>query len=206
MSISILIATIGKTTLKAMLESLKNQLKKEDNLYVVVDGKEYFDDFNCVISSFKNYDFNLKIIYEKKNLGYWGHGIRNKYQKKLKGDYIMHADDDDIYVDGAIDLIKNYIEKNDYETMMLFKFFLTNKNDTYWKDPELRFSNIGTPCGVIPNIPEKMGKWGKRRGGDFDFYNSCKFNYKFIDELIYCAKPMVSKPPMVSAKPIIYFL
>ena len=36
----------------------------------------------------------MSFTYEKEKQGYWGHGIRNKYQD-LKGDFIHHSDDDD---------------------------------------------------------------------------------------------------------------
>ena len=56
--------------------------------------------FNNNLEKVKKYcDENIRgqisIIYEDKNLGFWGHGIRNKHNK-LKGDFIFHIDDDEI--------------------------------------------------------------------------------------------------------------
>lgn len=189
MSIGVLISTIGKDSLIDMLNSLKNQLSKNDYLYVIVDGLEFHDKVKEILSRFKGYLFNLNVVYENNNQGYWGHGIRNKYQNFLKGDYILHADDDDIYIDGAIDIIKKSISEN-FGKMLFFKFYHNYKKNEYvWRVPVLMLNNIGTPCGAIPNIPEKMGTWGYRYGGDFDFYNTCKFEVVFIDKYIYVVKP-----------------
>jgi len=192
MSISILISTIGNDSLIDMLNSLKYQLSECDYLYIIVDGFDHHNKVKQIISNFNDYVYNLEIIYENDNLGYWGHGVRNKYQKELKGDYILHADDDDIYIDGAISKIKESISEHNGK-MLLFKFYHNfNKNQYIWKTPVLMLNNIGTPCGAIPNIPERMGTWGYKYGGDFDFYNSCEFETVFIDEYIYVVKPKIN--------------
>ena len=192
MSISVLISTIGNDSLIDMLNSLKHQLSENDYLYVISDGFDYHEEVKNIISNFNGYVCNLKVIYENENLGYWGHGVRNKYQKQLKGDYILHADDDDIYINGSIDRIKESISENNGK-MLLFKFYHNySKNEYFWRVPVLMLNNIGTPCGAIPNIPEKMGTWGYRYGGDFDFYNSCKFEERFINEYIYVVKPKIN--------------
>jgi hypothetical protein len=189
MSISILISTIGKDSLINMLNSLKYQLSENDYLYVVADGFDYHEKVREIISNFNGYVCNLEVIYEIDNQGYWGHGVRNKYQKILKGDYILHADDDDIYIDGSIDKVRRSIFENSGK-MLLFKFYHNySKNKYFWRVPVLMLNNIGTPCGAIPNIPEKMGTWSYKYGGDFDFYKSCKFEEEFIDEYIYVVKP-----------------
>ena len=192
MSISVLIPTIGNSSLINMLNSLKKQLFKNDYIYIVCDGIKYHDKVKEIISNFSGYSCNLEVIYENENLGYWGHGIRNKYQSLLKGDYILHADDDDIYIEGSIDIIKKSIAEN-IGKMLLFKFYHNyKKNEYYWKYPIIKLNNIGTPCGAIPNIPVNMGKWEYKYGGDYNFYNSCKFDYIFIDEYIYVVKPNVT--------------
>jgi hypothetical protein len=192
MSISILISTIGKDSLIDMLNSLKGQLSENDHLYIIADGSDYHENVKSIISNFIDYVCNLEVIYENDNKGYWGHGIRNKYQGLLKGDYILHADDDDIYIDGSIDIIKKSIIENTGK-MLFFKFYHNfSKNEYFWRVPVLMLNNIGTPCGVVPNIPDSMGKWGYRYGGDFDFYKSCKFDIKFIDEYIYVVNPKIN--------------
>lgn len=198
LSITVLITTIGKDTLSDMLDSLKTQLNFNDNLYILVDGEQYHEESKKIIESkLESFRCNVEVIYETENHGYWGHGIRNKYQKNLNGDYILHGDDDDVYLPHSISMIKNIIKYNHKpNTTYMFKFYHNyNQGESYWKTPEIKLANVGTPCGIIPNIPSKMGEWGYRYGGDFDFYNSCDFNFMFVDKFIYTVKPKINGQP-----------
>ena len=190
-SISIFLTTIGKPTLSDMLDSLVDQLNVNDYIYIAIDGKEYFDISDKIISNYINkLKCNVNIIYHQTNMGYWGHGLRNEYQSNLKGDYILHGDDDDIYIKGSIERIKKYIKQTDGNSILYFKFYHNYlNNDSFWKIPKVCLNNIGTPCGVIPNKSSNFGTWGYRYGGDFDFYSSCKFGSAFVDENIYVVKP-----------------
>jgi len=182
-SYHILLTTIGKNTIFNMLKLLKNQLCENDFLTIVFDGinnsktyelvKTYCYDFNCSIT----------IIIEDKNLGYWGHGIRNKYNS-LRGDFIFHIDDDDLILENTFEIIRNYCK--DINIIYIFKIILEN-NSIIWKTPEIKYANISTQSGIIPSSINKEGIWGLRYGGDFDFYNnlSKKFNIIFINEIIY---------------------
>jgi hypothetical protein len=38
-----------------------------------------------------------------------------------------------------------------------------------WQDPNVRCGNLGTPCFLIPNVPEKLGTWMPYVGGDCAF-------------------------------------
>jgi len=193
MKISVMLTTIGRPCLSYMLESLVHELNVDDTLYLFIDGLE---NVNAAVEIFKKFEgsfvCNTQIIVEPNNLGYWGHGIRNKYQKQLCGDFIIHADDDDVFIKNSFTTIRNNIDDiNNKDNIYFFKFYDNFKqNSSVWKVPKLLLNNIGTPCGVIPNVPEKFGNWGYRYGGDFDFYNSCKFEtLNFVDEIIYCVKP-----------------
>lgn len=188
-SISVVLTTIGRFELHFMLESLQGQLNENDNLYIFIDGKECSEEAKRIISKYK-FKCNLYIHVENEKLGNFGHSLRNKYQKELKGDYILHADDDDIYLKNSFEKIRKYCIYKD--KIVFFRFIRDfNKKIFVWKEPILKFKNIGTPCGLIPNVPENFGFWEYRRGGDFDFYNSCKFEYVFVDEFIYCVKPKI---------------
>lgn len=197
-SITVFLTTIGKPTLEDMLNSLVDELSDNDYLYIAIDGKEYFEkSYNIIHPFIKKFKCNIALNFNVANLGYWGHGCRNKYQKSLKGDFILHADDDDIYLKGSFDKIRRAIKITNNKTMLLFKFYNSYKTkDVVWKDPSIRLMNIGTPCGLIPNIPEKMGNWGHKYGGDLEFYLSSNFEYVFCDEVIYCVKPRENGYPI----------
>ena len=117
--------------------------------------------------------------------GFWGHGIRNAYAKKLeRSDFILHADDDDIYLPGAFDSLRALCRNP--KALYIAKFKRNNvlyPFQTYIKEGE-----IGTPCGIIPFDLNAAGVWLERRGGDGKFYEAiakrARF-IKFLDLVIY---------------------
>lgn len=164
---NVLIATIGRPTLERQLRSLVPQLSPEDVLTVVFDGLpiqtlRVFDEFKCPV-----------ILYsESTALGWWGHGVRNKYAPLLqKTDFVMHGDDDDVYAPNAlsdcrvmcVSLTTLYVARMRVPSGKLIPTINT-----------INEGNIGTPCGIIPWDSNVKGKWGLRYGGDCDFYESVK--------------------------------
>lgn len=57
------------------------------------------------VSQIFDWRCTVVLILHKKNEGFYGHGIRNVYQRSLRGDYIMHADDD-VYTKRAFDIFR----------------------------------------------------------------------------------------------------
>ena len=193
----ILISTAGRPSLKRILDSLKDQLSPNDAITIVFDGPEalknsrYTDDwvnkFNCPIIK----------IEQTPALGFWGHEVRNKYQAQLqpKTTYIMNADDDDKYVDGAFDKLRDKLTDPNklYIARMTTSANYTNRTKFLPKNKNLsiKFGNIGTPCGIIPFDKAGKSQWTHRHGGDFDYYNSLKDKVdgvEFIDILLYKIK------------------
>jgi len=182
-SIHVLLATIGKISIFNILSQLKKQLLDRDFLTIVFDGinnsiisesvKKFCETFKCTVN----------IIIEYKNLGYWGHGIRNKYND-LHGDFIYHIDDDDNIYNNTFDIIRYHCK--DTETIYIFKIMLEN-NNIVWKEKNIKHAKISTQSGVIPSHINKNGYFGLFYGGDYEFYNnlSQKYNVIFIDKLIY---------------------
>lgn len=180
-SINVLLTTIGRAELKTlMLPSLVNQLNENDYLTVVSDTNHDF--VSECINSF-NFKCEINHIRNEMQLGYWGHPSRTKYQNSILGDFIMNADDDDRYVDGAFDVIReNLIDK---ETVYLFK--VEWYGNFSWRTKGLiEIGFIGTPCGVIPNTKD-LPDWQNTDDGDGVFYQKLCSNkkYEFIDFVIY---------------------
>lgn len=185
-SFHVLLATIGKISILNMLNLLSKQLTEIDYLTIVFDGKDKSKNIDVIINFCKSFTCNLNIIIEENNLGYWGHGIRNKY-KDLKGDFIYHVDDDDIIFDNTFDIIRKHCI--DINRIYIFKIILEN-NKIVWRKPEIEINYISTQSGVIPNEFNKEGYWELKYGGDYDFYKtlSHKHDMIFIDKIIYKKK------------------
>jgi hypothetical protein len=182
-SLHVLMATIGKKSIFNILSMLKTQLNEIDFLTIVFDGLENSKNAPYIQSFCKDFKCKVNIIIEQQNLGYWGHGIRNKHNN-LEGDFIYHIDDDDILYDDSFNNIRKYAV--DTDIIYIFKI-MTEKGGIIWKNPLLEYSKVSTQSGVIPSQINKKGYWALKYGGDFDFYNNLSKEYEmiFIDKLIY---------------------
>ena len=180
---SVLIASIGRETLHTMLNSLKKQLTEYDFITIVFDGINHIFEIDT-----SDYLCKVYIYYEPTNLGYWGHGIRNKYNQILeKRDFVLHADDDDIYLSDAFELLR----RDCVDTNCLY---VAKMNCRPWinryipETNEIKINNIGTPCGIIPYELNKIGDFGNFYGGDGYFYESIKNHANsivFLGHVIY---------------------
>ena len=183
MSIHVLLATIGKKCIFKILMSLVNQLHENDYLTIVFDALDRDNILNDVKNMKNFFKCKINIIFEEKSLGYWGHGIRNKYVD-LEGDFVYHVDDDDDLYEDSFNKIRKHCKNK--KIIYIFKIKLEN-NTIVWDKKKIKLSKISTQSGVIPIEINKTGYWQLRYGGDFDYYNdlSKKNNIVFIDELIY---------------------
>jgi glycosyltransferase involved in cell wall biosynthesis len=181
---NILIATVGRPSLQNMINSLNNQLNENDCLTIVFDG-------HLSLPSFDLSQLKCKVnqYFEPINLGYWGHAIRNKYSDLLeKRDFIMHADDDDIYIENTF----NFFRKKCINTNTLYIGCMKFNKTIIPKNNIIKEGNIGTPCGIIPYDLNLKGKWLERSGGDGAFYEQIsQYTNKilFLEKVFYIIRP-----------------
>ncbi len=192
MSFNILIATIGRKSLQRMIDSLSPQLQEQDCLTLVFDGHSKIPEFN--LTQFK---CEIKQYFEPIALGSWGHAIRNKYAELLeKRDFIMHADDDDIYFPNVFKELRTLCtDKN-----VLYIARMRGPNG--YIVPETHYikeGHIGTPNGIIPYELNIKSKWELRIGGDGAFYTQLSkiSKVEYVETLIYQIKP----PPEINHIP-----
>ena len=181
---NILIATVGRPTLQNMINSLNNQLNENDCLTIVFDG-------HLSLPSFDLSQLKCKVnqYFEPINLGYWGHAIRNKYSNLLeKRDFIMHADDDDIYIENTF----NFFRKKCINTNTLYIGCMKFNKTIIPKNNIIKEGNIGTPCGIIPYDLNLKGTWLYRFGGDGSFYEQLSVyanKIVFLEKIFYITRP-----------------
>lgn len=193
-SIGFLIASIGQKTLTNTVRSLYGQFAHgHDKIYLYFDGRcdAGFDYFKA---EYALYGEDMIVTMLPKNLGYWGHGIRNEYQDLCTTDYIHHSDDDDMYADGVVPSIRNDLIEH-YGKMIIYRFRHPS-GAILWQTPIITGGQIGTPSGLIPNRPEIFGHWKEAYGGDASFYEETqqkigKENIIFKDRIIYLTKPHI---------------
>ena len=188
-SFHLLIATMGRKTLIQMLDSIVPQMEESDFITVVYDNKDTGDTFETVKNMKTRCKLNVIMNNETYDVNYPQHSIRNKFND-LEGDFIFHGDDDDIYTPNAMIYIRKYVCNP--TTLYLFNLYFKDiKTETFYKN-KLEISHISTPSGIIPREINKLGIWGDRYAGDFDFYKSIEdkvYRVQYQDEAIYIIRP-----------------
>jgi hypothetical protein len=197
-SITYLITSIGRPFLDVMLRSIHGQFNWDvDKIKIYIDGP-VTQDLSIFYETMDLYNNHVSGSCEMWNcnehLGYWGHGIRNKYQSSCTTDYIFNCDDDDIVAENTMNQVRRDLKDN-YGKLLVYKF-RTIGGGIIWTDPVIRFGNVGTPSGLIPNRSEIFGEWGLFYGGDYQFYQQTadkigRENVVFKDIVIYKVRPDV---------------
>lgn len=161
---NVLVSTIARESLENLIDSLSNELTENDCLTIVFDNNTKRD-----IKNINKIKAKVIIYNEDKKLGFWGHGIRNKYSSLLeKRDFILHADDDDTYFPDSFDkLRKQCINSN---VLYIAKIMRSDKFIIPFDGLQIIIGNIGTPCGIIPYNYNLQSNWGHFYGGDGQFY------------------------------------
>lgn len=112
-SVAVITPTIGGKGLKAATGSVENQTYKKLHHYVVIDGKEYFEEvFNNASlkhGSDSNISFHVAPTQTGKN-GFYGHRIYAAYPHMLDEDYILFLDDDNWWEPDHVESLVNLIE------------------------------------------------------------------------------------------------
>ena len=185
----ILIATVGRKTLQNMLNSLLPQLTADDCVTVVYDG---FASNQMPAFNFSRAICKVNQLCEPVPLGYWGHGIRNKYADLLEPrDFILHADDDNVYLPDAF----QYIRENCADSRKIYILETTGsiERKKISTSKIIRVGNVDTANGVIPYEYNKRSFWGLKRGGDGEFYMRLQAKYPnkfiFLNKVIYYFRP-----------------
>ena len=185
----ILIATAGRRSLRTMLNSLKCELTKDDAITIVFDGEGARAKSGISDEWLIGHISKITIIEQTPNLGYWGHGIRNKYQDIVepRTTFLLNADDDDVYTYGSFNVLRKQCVDPDILYIAKFGFFY-KPNVCPIQTEKIKEADIGTPCGIIPSGIAGKAIWQHRYGGDFEYYNKLQSfakGVKYIDHVIY---------------------
>jgi len=185
----ILICTAGRENLKIMLDSLKGQLSENDAITIIFDGQDALKKSTMTDDWISEFKCPIKKIEQVPALGFWGHGARNMYQGKLepKTTFVMHADDDDTYIENSFNILRNkctdqnklYIARMTSSNNYMNRTKYIPKNNSL----EIYGGNIGTPCGIVPFDVVGKSQWGHNYGGDYNYFNGLKDKVTGIEYL-----------------------
>lgn len=160
-TVSIITPTIGRDSLKTMLDKLVPQLEDGDEVLVIGDGPQ--PNAKHII------DLVGDPLVKYSELGpIWNYGNpqRNLGIEQAKGDYIMFVDDDDVPCPDAIQAIKQAAQEFPGKPFM---FRMQHPGLLLWRDTEVRMRNVSGQMFVPPNDKAKIGRWSGRYEADYDF-------------------------------------
>lgn len=174
-SLSVVIPTLGRSSLTRTLKSVVPQLQNGDELIVVADTAG--DVWNARRALMRC----RRLLHAKYAFSHLASGPGNEegqgYAQREFGvryadkTHMVFIDDDDVYTEGALELFREAACDRPVIFRMQHPYL-----GVVWSDPVLRFGNVGTPMFVVPNKKMKLGEWkahtvmdGKPVGGDYEF-------------------------------------
>lgn len=163
MTFSIIVPTSGRVLLDRTLRSIVPQLEGEDEVIVVGDGPQPQAQTICR-------GFGRVVYIEHGPTHCFGNSQRQEGMRVATGDYLLFVDDDDVFVTGALQVVREAARRWPGRPM-LFRF-IDHNGLVLWRDPVVREANVSTAQIVFPNRPEYLGTWGDRYEGDYDFIRS----------------------------------
>jgi glycosyltransferase involved in cell wall biosynthesis len=129
----------------------------------------------------------LIVIQHTPPSGNWGNAERQEGMDKAKCDYLAFIDDDDVYVEGAREIMDKAIKKNINNFPILFKMKYPN-GLILWEKKWVKNGNVGCPMILVPNNKEMLHWWEQDVSwADFQFINRWHWHAKDIqwrDEVI----------------------
>ncbi len=155
--LSMILATSGRDSLMFAARSTRVQMKAGDELLIVGGGA-----LGEMVAG-----WNQARWIDIPAGGNWGHAERNHAIPLANGTHLLFIDDDDALVPGALDCIRDAVAEAPGRPHIFA--MIDPHGRTLPMVPQVRQGNIGTPQIVAPNVAGKLGVWGNRYEGDFDF-------------------------------------
>lgn len=160
---SIMIPTIGRAMLDRVLGQLAPQTADGDEILVVGDGRQ--PEAQEMASRHGG-----RVKYMEHGPDHcWGHPQRNWAMPLARGSHLMSMDDDDESLPGALSAVRAAVAA---APDSVHAFRIHHKGGLIWAERAVYMGNLSTQNFVVPNVPARLGRWGRRYEGDFDFIRS----------------------------------
>jgi glycosyltransferase involved in cell wall biosynthesis len=168
-TLSIVTPTQGRATLERMIASGRDQLLPGDEWLIVVDSFEWH---YTLLQWGTGGDPAIRLLSHDAGKHDFGHSQINYGMAEARGDWLVHMDDDDVFMPGALAAIRAAIVALPVPCPLLFRF-IAPWGQTLWQPQDrdrgtVREGAIGGHCLVHPNAPGKIGQFTPRYEGDYD--------------------------------------
>lgn len=214
MMLSILVPTVGRGNLPRLLASVKPQLEPLDE--VIVLGDEFYESDEsapetwreCVRKQVESLGSQFYYIPAATDHHCWGHCQLNTGMRIARGEFLIFNDDDDIFTPRALSYIRSGIDMDPFRPA-LFRYECPNNTGIVWQDRVIKLTNLSGQGFVVPNIPEKLGRWTCAYAGDYDFvvstlahYDRVEWNSDIVARGRPCAEEQVWAYPVKHARDV----
>lgn len=163
-SIGIITPTIGRQSLRTMLDRLLPQLDAQDKVLIIGDGPQ--PAAKAIVDSLNS---SLTRYWEHGPIRNYGNPQRNLAIAESTNDYVMFVDDDDLPMPHAIKAVKEAIAAHPGLPLM---FKMQGPYHVLWRVKLVQVCNVSGQIFVAPNLKERLGRWSGRYEADFDFIKS----------------------------------
>jgi glycosyltransferase involved in cell wall biosynthesis len=162
---SIITPTLGRESLKTMLDSVLPQIMDRDEVIVIGDGPQPRAKEICKAAKSSRVTY-----YEVPFTGNYGNPARNDAIQKAKGTHLFFVDDDDVVLPEAIPAMRRAADKHP-GVPLVFKMHHQLIGIIY-RSYRVAYGDISGQMFVVPNVKGKLGRWSGRYSADFDFITS----------------------------------
>ncbi len=180
--LSVIVPTIGRPSLERAVNSLLRQGEWMPYEVVLVGDTHapqggpptYAADLPRARDLADRYPTHVRYVEHDGGMHMVGQPQRNYGATVARGEYLAYLADDDVYVRGAFQTIARairprVIDHPDDLRVFLFRWIAPWKGVLWEQAGIIAQDHIDAECIVCPNVPEKLGRWGMRYAGDYDF-------------------------------------
>lgn len=158
MTVSVILSTIGRSTLPQVLEDVLPQLEDGDELIVVADGPIAIVDTQGPVKIDLS-DPHVKYVQIPKADDY-GCTPKDVGMQLARGDVLWFVDDDDRFPEGSVDAIRGAAREHPGRLLI---FRMDHGTQGRILGHSIAPANVGAPQMVIPRIPG-LPRWQDNEG------------------------------------------
>lgn len=185
-SLSVVVPTIGRPSLRTVLQDLAAELRDVDEVLVVGDGPQ--PQAAALVDALAPSASAAFRYFETPPAHFWGNPQRRAAFERSRGTHILSVDDDDRIVIGAIGRVCAALKMKP-DRPHLFRFWY--RFGLIWSDRKIREGNVSTQMIVFPNLKERIGFWSDKYTGDHEFIRSTAELYPEREQsVVWCESPL----------------
>jgi glycosyltransferase involved in cell wall biosynthesis len=191
--LSVIVPTVGRPSVERAVNSLLRQgewLPYEVILVGDTHGGTWAEQLPRARALAEQYPEHVRYVEHDGGVHMVGHPQRNFGATVARGRYLSWLGDDDVYCRFAFPSIARALRARVFDhprdqRVHLFRWISPWKQLMWHTAGFLEEGHIDAECIVAPNVPDKLGVWGNRYQGDFDFIAETVEHWGGLEKVIW---------------------